>query len=133
MCTAVVQLYTTSAPAHSSWMKRLTGVLCFVRDSSKRSYFLRIYNILKNELLWEEEMYDSILINKSRDFLITFEGRVCISLIKLSLWNRFSFNQCEIYFLGFNGSVKFCFRCWSKYILQNCNNNHIKSNKTTSR
>lgn len=78
MCTAVVQLFTTSAPAHSSWTRRLTGILCFVRDSSRRSYFMRIYNILKNELVWEEEMYDSILLNKSRDFLITFEGQVCI-------------------------------------------------------
>lgn len=76
MSTAVVQLFTTNAPAHSIWIKRLTGVLCLVRDSSKRSYFMRIYCILKNELVWEEEMYDSILINKPREFLLTFEGRV---------------------------------------------------------
>lgn len=76
MCTAVVQLFTTEAPAHSAWTKRLNGVLCFVRDSSKRSYFMRIYCLLKNELVWEEEMYESLYINKSRDFLLSFEGSV---------------------------------------------------------
>lgn len=76
MCTAVVQLYTTEPAAHSAWIRRLTGVLCFVRDSSKRSYFMRVYCLLKNELIWEEEMYERIIIHKSRDYLLNFEGRV---------------------------------------------------------
>ena len=76
MCTAVAQLYTTEQPAHSIWIKRNTGVLCFVRDSSKRSYFIRVYCLLKNEMVWEEEIYDSIYINKSKEYLLDFEGRV---------------------------------------------------------
>lgn len=78
MCTAAVQLYTTEAPAHSSWIKRVNGIACFVRDSSKRSYYIRIYCLAKHELVWEEEMYESIIINKSREFLISFEGQVSI-------------------------------------------------------
>lgn len=77
MSTAVIQLFTTEAPAHSAWIKRLSGIACFVRDSSKRSYFIRVYCIAKHELIWEEEMYESILINKPREFLISFEGQVC--------------------------------------------------------
>lgn len=76
MSTGVVQLFTTEAPAHSVWIKRLNGVACFVRDSSKRSYFVRVYCVAKHELVWEEEMYDSIIINKPREFLINFEGQV---------------------------------------------------------
>lgn len=76
MSTAVVQLFTTEAPAHSAWHKRISGIACFVRDSSKRSYFIRIFCMIKHELIWEEEMYDSIIVNKQREFLITFEGQV---------------------------------------------------------
>lgn len=80
MATAVVQLYTTESPAHSLWIKRTTGIACFIRDSTKRSYFVRVYCLLKNELFWEEEMYESIYINKSKEYLLDFEGRVCIIL-----------------------------------------------------
>lgn len=76
MCTAVIQLYTTEAPAHSAWIKRSNGVACFVRDVSKRSHFIRVYCLAKHELMWEEEMYESILINKTREYLICFEGQV---------------------------------------------------------
>lgn len=78
MNTAVAQLFTTEAPAHSAWIKRTNGVACFVRDSSKKSYFIRVYCLASHDLMWEEEMYDAILINKPREFLITFEGQVCI-------------------------------------------------------
>lgn len=76
MSTAVVQLYTTEGPAHSAWIKRLSGIACFIRDSSKRSYFIRVYCMVKHELAWEEEMYDSINVSKPREFLICFEGQV---------------------------------------------------------
>lgn len=78
MSTAVVQLFTTEAPAHSAWMKRLSGIACFVRDSSKRSYFIRVYCMAKHELIWEEEMYDTIVVGKPREFLINFEGQVSL-------------------------------------------------------
>lgn len=69
MATAVVQLYVTKSPDHSSWIKRSTGIVCFVRDSTKRSYFIRIYCLLKNKLIWEEEMYKSININQSKELV----------------------------------------------------------------
>lgn len=76
MSTAVVQLYTTDGPAHSAWHKRMSGIACFVRDSTKRSYFIRVYCMAKHELAWEEEMYDTIIVSKPREFLISFEGQV---------------------------------------------------------
>lgn len=77
MSTAVIQLFATMRQPNSGWMKQLAGVACFVRDSTKRSYFIRVYCMMKHELIWEEEMYRSIEINLPRKFLITFEGQVC--------------------------------------------------------
>ncbi|XP_037029639.1 neural Wiskott-Aldrich syndrome protein isoform X1 [Bradysia coprophila] len=91
MATAVVQLYITESPAHSLWIKRNTGIACFIRDSTKRSYFVRIYCLMKNELIWEEEMYESIYINKSKEYLLDFEGREC--LIALNFASESEANQ----------------------------------------
>lgn len=74
--TAVVQIYKTEGNAHSHWKKKHTGVVCFVKDSAIRSYFLRAYCLIKNELIWEHEIYDGMQIVKSRPFLLTFEGSV---------------------------------------------------------
>lgn len=76
-CTAVVQLYQTEAPNHSKWLKKHTGALCFVKDNSKRSYFARMFCLIKHEIVWEQEMYDTIEILKIKPYLLTFEGQVC--------------------------------------------------------
>uniref|UniRef100_A0A336KK08 CSON011222 protein n=1 Tax=Culicoides sonorensis TaxID=179676 RepID=A0A336KK08_CULSO len=73
--TAVVQLFSTEPPAHSTWVKRHTGVLCFVKDSSKRSYFMRMYCLSRNEMVWEHEVYEPFVINRPRPYLLTFEGQ----------------------------------------------------------
>lgn len=78
MSTAVVQLFVTEAAAHSAWTKKSSGVACFIRDSTKKSYFIRVYCLSSLTMLWEEELYDDISISKPRDFLITFEGQVCV-------------------------------------------------------
>ncbi|XP_037711931.1 neural Wiskott-Aldrich syndrome protein [Drosophila subpulchrella] len=72
--TAVVQIYKTEGSAHAHWKKRYTGVVCFVKDSAIRSYFMRAYCLIKNELIWEHEIYDGMQVVKSRPFLLTFEG-----------------------------------------------------------
>ncbi|KAH8420740.1 hypothetical protein KR222_003654, partial [Zaprionus bogoriensis] len=72
--TAVVQIYKTEGSAHSHWKKKHTGVLCFVKDSAIRSYFLRAYCLIKHELIWEHEIYDNMQVARSRPFLLTFEG-----------------------------------------------------------
>uniref|UniRef100_A0A0K8UFU6 Wiskott-Aldrich syndrome protein n=1 Tax=Bactrocera latifrons TaxID=174628 RepID=A0A0K8UFU6_BACLA len=74
--TAVVQIYKTEGSAHSHWKKKHTGVVCFVKDSAKRSYFLRAYCLIKNEQIWEHELYDAMKMIKARPFLLTFEGQV---------------------------------------------------------
>uniref|UniRef100_A0A1B0GNA0 Uncharacterized protein n=1 Tax=Phlebotomus papatasi TaxID=29031 RepID=A0A1B0GNA0_PHLPP len=75
MCTAVVQLYVTDAPAHSHWVKRYTGALCFVKDSGKKSYYCRLFCLMRHEMVWEQEMYDTIQIQRTRPYLLNFEGQ----------------------------------------------------------
>ncbi|XP_055849589.1 actin nucleation-promoting factor WASL isoform X2 [Episyrphus balteatus] len=75
MNTAVVQIYKTEGSAHSHWKKKHTGVVCFVKDSCIRSYFFRAYCLIKNELIWEHEVYETLKLNKARPFLLTFEGQ----------------------------------------------------------
>jgi Wiskott-Aldrich syndrome protein len=78
-CTAVAQLYQTESPTHTRWIKRYTGALCFVKDNGKRSYYCRIYCLMRHEMVWEQEMYDTIEINRSKPYLLTFEGQVSLA------------------------------------------------------
>ncbi|XP_055371621.1 actin nucleation-promoting factor WASL [Condylostylus longicornis] len=75
LATSVVQIYVTEGPAHSQWRKKHTAVLCLIKDSIKRSYFMRGYCLIRNELCFEHELYDAIKIHKTRPYLLTFEGQ----------------------------------------------------------
>jgi Wiskott-Aldrich syndrome protein len=59
-------------------MKKYTGALCFVKDNAKRSYYARMFCLIKHEMMWEQEMYDTIEITRVRPYLLTFEGQVNI-------------------------------------------------------
>lgn len=74
MCTSVVQLFTTDSPSHSLWIKRYTGALCFIKDNAKRSYYIRLFCLMKNDMMWEQEMYDAIEIRQIRPYLLNFEA-----------------------------------------------------------
>lgn len=76
MSTSVIQLYTTDPPAHSHWIKKSSGILCFIKDNSRRSYFLHVYCTSTHQLIWEQEIYNTMEINKTKPFLVTFEGDV---------------------------------------------------------
>ncbi|XP_047540366.1 neural Wiskott-Aldrich syndrome protein-like [Vanessa atalanta] len=74
LATAVVQLFTTEGPAHSEWKKKDTGVLCLIKDNSKRSYFFRIYCLYRKSMIWEHEVYLQIEYKSPRPYLHTFEA-----------------------------------------------------------
>jgi neural Wiskott-Aldrich syndrome protein len=75
-CTTVAQLYQTEGPTHSRWIKKHTGALCFIKDNGKRSYYCRMFCLKRHEVVWEQEMYDTIDIARTRPYLLTFEGQV---------------------------------------------------------
>lgn len=78
-CLAVAQVFQTEGPTHSRWMKKHTGALCFIKDNSKRSYFCRMFCLMRHEMIWEQEMYDTIDIHQTRPYLLTFEGQVMLT------------------------------------------------------
>ncbi|KTG35821.1 hypothetical protein cypCar_00028763 [Cyprinus carpio] len=43
LSSAVVQVY--GADRNSSWVKKCCGVACLVKDSSQRSYFIRVFDM----------------------------------------------------------------------------------------
>lgn len=75
-CTTVAQLYQTEGPSHQRWIKKFTGALCFIKDNGKRSYYCRMFCLMRHEMVWEQEMYDTIDIVRTRPYLLTFEGQV---------------------------------------------------------
>ncbi|KAB5542049.1 hypothetical protein PHYPO_G00086970 [Pangasianodon hypophthalmus] len=78
-CTAlsstVVQVY--AAEGNSSWKKRCCGVGCLVKDSSQRSYFIRVFDIKDGVCLFEQELYTGFVMNCSKPFFMTFAGDKC--------------------------------------------------------
>ncbi|RWS09452.1 neural Wiskott-Aldrich syndrome protein-like protein [Dinothrombium tinctorium] len=80
LATAVVQLLTTEPPIHSKWTKRATGVVCFVRDAAKRSYFIRVFDIdNKKQCVWQQEIYTTFEYKTPREYFHTFEADDCMA------------------------------------------------------
>ncbi|KAL1512577.1 hypothetical protein ABEB36_002149 [Hypothenemus hampei] len=76
--TTVVQLFLTTPPNHSQWVKKDTGVLCFVKDNGKKNYFFRLFSLRRNQLIWEHEMYNNMDYNEELTYFHTFEGEECM-------------------------------------------------------
>ncbi|XP_059488828.1 actin nucleation-promoting factor WASL-like [Neocloeon triangulifer] len=74
MATAVVQLFSSEPPHHSSWVQRDCGVLCLVKDNIRRSYFFRVYCLTRRILIWEQEVYNHIDYKSPKPYLHTFEA-----------------------------------------------------------
>ena len=43
--SAVVQMFHAQVDSRDSWTKFRTGVLCFVKDNPKKSYYIRLYDL----------------------------------------------------------------------------------------
>lgn len=76
LCTAIVELYHSNQSTHSAWEKISVGALCFEKDYEKRSYFFRLYCLMRHELVWQQEIYRNLNLSLSRSYLLTFEGDV---------------------------------------------------------
>ena len=55
------QVYHSEGPGHSyRWNKRCCGVVCFVKDNLKRSYFIRVFDMDNHLLVFEQEIYNQL-------------------------------------------------------------------------
>uniref|UniRef100_S4RY60 WASP like actin nucleation promoting factor a n=1 Tax=Petromyzon marinus TaxID=7757 RepID=S4RY60_PETMA len=72
--TVVQLLYGVSG----KWDKQCCGVVCFVKDNSKRSFFITIYDICtENCKLWEQELYTDFVYYAPKADFHTFIGDKC--------------------------------------------------------
>jgi Wiskott-Aldrich syndrome protein len=98
LASAVVQVYFADPPGRNQWNKRYCGVICFIKDNIKRSYFLRGKNLQflsaiqedttlyylfvavfcmdSQTTLWEQELYSTFEYLAPRPYFHTFEGDV---------------------------------------------------------
>ena len=74
--TAVVQFYTYSNMENEKWQHVITGVTCFSRDANRKSYYIQVYNMDKNCLEWEQEVYNQFLFTRDEinPQMFTFEA-----------------------------------------------------------
>ncbi|KAL7288564.1 hypothetical protein TKK_0017305 [Trichogramma kaykai] len=79
LAAGIIQLYLTEPPRHNEWIKKNTGIITLIRDTSKRSFFLRLYCIQKKTLLWEHEVYMSIEYKAPENYFHTFEAEDCMA------------------------------------------------------
>ena len=54
----VVKLLLTEPPQHAEWKLKAIGVVGFIKDWTRRSFFIRMFDFDKSTLIWEEEIYD---------------------------------------------------------------------------
>ncbi|CAG5128912.1 unnamed protein product, partial [Candidula unifasciata] len=74
LATGVVQLFLADQGDRNRWSKRCCGVACFVKDNSKRSFYIRIYDIKKQQMIWEQELYNQFVYKTPREYFHTFEA-----------------------------------------------------------
>lgn len=77
LCSTLAQVYEQDGAMKSRWIKKYSGLLCFIKDNGKRSYYMRMYCLMLHKMVWEQEIYNELIIDKTRPFLLEFEGQVC--------------------------------------------------------
>ncbi|XP_067269826.1 actin nucleation-promoting factor WAS isoform X1 [Pseudorasbora parva] len=77
LSSAVVQLLMAVPSEPNHWTPQQSGVVCFVKDSHLRSFFIRLYDIKAGKLVWEQEIYNQLMYQKVRPFFHTFPGDDC--------------------------------------------------------
>lgn len=77
LATSVVQLYLALPHSSNRWSKQQTGVLCFVKDNPKRSYFIRLYDLKEEKMVWEQELFSQFTYLAPTPFFHTFAADEC--------------------------------------------------------
>ena len=64
LATTVAQVYRSEGPGHNyRWNKRTCGVICFVKDNLRRSYFIRVYDMDRTVLVFDQEIYNQFRLD----------------------------------------------------------------------
>uniref|UniRef100_A0A673HP48 Wiskott-Aldrich syndrome protein-like n=1 Tax=Sinocyclocheilus rhinocerous TaxID=307959 RepID=A0A673HP48_9TELE len=77
LSSAVVQLLMALPSEPNRWTPQQSGVVCFVKDSPQRSFFIRLYDVKAGNLVWEQEIYNQLMYRRTKPFFHTFPGDDC--------------------------------------------------------
>ncbi|XP_015278994.1 PREDICTED: wiskott-Aldrich syndrome protein homolog, partial [Gekko japonicus] len=77
MVTTVAQLFLALPQSSRIWSKQGCGVLCFVKDNPRRSYFVRFYDLKDRKMIWEQELYNQMAYTAATSYFHTFPGDEC--------------------------------------------------------
>ncbi|KAK1151422.1 hypothetical protein AOXY_G32648 [Acipenser oxyrinchus oxyrinchus] len=77
LASTVVQLCMALPNSRDHWSRQHCGVVCFVKDNPKRSYFIRLYDITEGTLIWEQELYNQFEYSARAPFFHSFSGDDC--------------------------------------------------------
>ncbi|CAF1360872.1 unnamed protein product [Rotaria sordida] len=71
LATAVAQILHTH---NNIWKKHSSGVLCFIKDYNKRTYYFRLYDLQLKQSIYEEIISSSLHLEKISDLFYIFDG-----------------------------------------------------------
>ncbi|KAF5895254.1 wiskott-Aldrich syndrome protein, partial [Clarias magur] len=77
LATAVVQLYMALPHSPAHWSLQHTGVVCFVKDNPRRSYFIRLFDVKEGKMIWEQELYNQMTYSSPKQFFHSFPADNC--------------------------------------------------------
>ena len=66
--------YSILIIGHARWNKRSCGVACLVKDNPKRSYFIRVLDIDRKMIVFDQEIYNQFRYRTPRPYFHTFEA-----------------------------------------------------------
>lgn len=87
LCTTIAQVLESDSAGR--WIKLNTGLLCFIKDNGRRSYYMQMYCLKVHKMVWQQEIYNELIIDKLRPFLLGFEGQVRKLFTMIRLNNLF--------------------------------------------
>ncbi|XP_065836937.1 actin nucleation-promoting factor WASL-like [Oscarella lobularis] len=73
LSSSVAQLLFAS-PDPRNWTKHRTGVICFVKDMAKKSYFIRMIDLHARVVAFDQELYEQIRYNPAKEHFHMFPG-----------------------------------------------------------
>lgn len=73
---AVVQFFSTDGPEGIEWRQKNFGILSFIKDPNRKSYYFRLYCPIRHQLLWEHELYNGLQYLSLAKFFHCFEAEV---------------------------------------------------------
>ncbi|KRZ76020.1 putative succinyl-CoA ligase [GDP-forming] subunit beta, mitochondrial, partial [Trichinella papuae] len=96
LSTAVAQLLSVEHHTPDLWVSKQFGVVCLVKDYNARGYFLRMYDIKKGFIVWEQEVYDEFSSTRLCDELLAFEGDYCMFGLNFASVDEANDFHCQI-------------------------------------